>query len=164
MARVASTQAEVLEAIVERLISQIEQLADNTCFLSLTPEPPVNVSQNLFVTVAPLAGTFGEGEFEGGGENVTFERAGVVVTIFSAIKLDRVAHAAEILLDKNRGLLEWKRKILRTLAGHDPTVEGGDETLTELVTPLDSSPITYDGKHARLMLTFSTDIDWDLTS
>lgn len=162
-------QVDVLQAVVSRLIREVDKFTDTNCFLTAEPpdEPPANVRNNLFCTVSPTNGQFDQGVHEGGGINTTFEDAGVEIVIFNAVKLDRVGHDSALLTEASRGLLVLKKQILKALSGHDLQDGNGEEILINLMAPLLSkNPRSSKGKEGAvgdLSLQFSTDFEWDLT-
>lgn len=173
MARIATNQIAVLEAVIARLIAAVDGFSARNCILTAQPpqEPPENIHGDYFATVSPTNGRFDEGVHEGAGIEGTLEYAGVVIVIFSRIKLDRVGHDTALLTDASRGLLELKRLILRALSGHDLMDESGDSLLANFMAPLRSdSPNSTWEKGGRgpalgdLALTFSTDLLWDLSA
>ena len=163
MPRSPGNQADILMSVVDRLVDSIEEATPSTVIVSMQPEPPQNVSKNLFLIVSPMEGTFDVDAFEGGAENVCIEQTGVVVTIYSAYK-GRRGEEANDMVDPRRGMLEWKRRVISALAGYDASA-GRDLPLTSLMEPLQSGrpEEAMDGRHASLMITFSLDIHWELT-
>ena len=158
MARQPNTQLEVLRAVVEVLISEIDDLTRSTCVVSHYPQIPPGSSSNVFVTVTPMEGSFEEQDHQ----SAIIENSGVVVTVWSAIK-GRAKRSEEELFNETRGVLDWKRRILRVLAGRDLVVEG-NENLASLMFPLNSGRPEPDPESNRvsLMMSFSTDIWWDI--
>ena len=169
MARVATNQSIVLQAVVDRLIGEIPEFSNSTCFLTTVPpdEPPANIRDNLFATVSPTNGRFREDVHEGAGIFGTFEEAGVMVTVFSSIRLDRIGHDSNLMMDTARGLFAIKHKIIKALSGHDLLDTAGNQILTNYMAPLtsDRPQSSRDAKTAAgdLSLVFSTDFEWDLT-
>jgi len=162
MARAPSSQADVLNAVVSRLLESIEELTTAMCMVTFDPEPPPGISKGVFLLISPMEGTFDSEVFTGSAQHVVIEQTGIVVTTYLTYKGRAGVHDGD-LLDPRRGLLEWKRRILRALAGHDLGA-GRDEPLTTLLEPLQSGrpELSADGRHVSLMITFSTDIHWEL--
>lgn len=123
VARVDTTQSKVVSAIVDLLITNVPNLTDKTCFLSLYPDPPAALSDNLWITVSIWSGTFPPEFQDGGGAHQVTEDAGVLVKVFSRMKTDRVGHDVNALIDEARGLLTIKGQVIRALAGQDPLFE-----------------------------------------
>jgi hypothetical protein len=166
MARIPTTQSTVLERVVARIIEAVPPLNATTCFLSLDPEPDQRLSQNLFCTVSPMGGEFDQGALAGGGFHTPFENSGVIVSVWSAMALDRPEHAAKVLNDATRGLLRIKRKLLRALTGHDLLDADGNGILIDLMAPLQAQHPRAGSSHEKLTgfsLTFSTNFEWDLS-
>lgn len=168
MSRVATDQRTILAAILSR-IRGVDGFSEQNCVLTVEQNsdggvhPATNLNHDVFCTVKVLASFGDEGAFEGGGENVVVERAGIMVTIFSRMKLDRNDTVERMLLDPSRGLLEMKRRVLKALCGYDIPVKT-NEASTGLVEPITCSSPTHDGERGSISLTFSTDFEWDLTS
>ena len=160
MAREPNTQLEVLSAVVEALLDEIDDLTRSTCVVSHYPQVPPGSSSNVFVTVTPMEGSFEPQDHH----SAIIENAGVVVTVWSAIK-GRAGRGEQELMDETRGVLDWKRRILRVLCGRDLSVEGSNP-LASLMFPLNSGrpEVDFDSGRVSLMMSFSTDIWWDITS
>lgn len=168
MPRTTADQVTVLQAVVDRLIAAVATtpaLNDSTCFLSIEPDPPVMLPSNLFLTVAPNEGQFDPGLHDGGGIDQTTEEAGVVVSIFNRIHLDRGGRDGKLMSESARGLLTLKRLVLKALSGYDLSVSG-NPLLRNLMAPLKCSAPRRIDEEGRLIgaisLYFSTDFDWDL--
>lgn len=160
---VATDQIAVLNAVVARLIAQVSGLNASTCFISDSPEPPAASQNNLFVTVAPVGSRFDEEAQVGAGAAELIEYAGVSVTIWSDMKLDRNEQAKYLLTDASRGLLAVKKAILKALVGHNLQVSGGDG-LVAYMRAVNCSPPGYtQGGLGRMTLMFSTEFLWDLS-
>lgn len=163
---IPTTQTAVLSAVVTRLHAQVSELGnESVCFVSDYPYPPPNVASDLFATVSPVDGQFDEDIQVGAGNNSLIEYAGIVVTVFSRMKLDRAGKTESLLQDADRGLLPIKRKILKALASHR-LLSGSDELLTSYLHALKSSAPRYDPdlKMGVMSLFFKTDFEWDLTT
>jgi hypothetical protein len=167
MSRVDTEQADVLDAIVARLLDQIDSLSDKNCFISLLPNPPYKCPDNLFVTVSPTAGTFPAEFLDGGGQNQCVEATGVLVTIFSRYMASRPGQDRETLSDQTRGVLRLKRLILKALTDHDLQF-GGNLILRDPILPTDSGntdPVEQPGQNlVQLPLKFALAFDWNLTA
>lgn len=160
MAREPNTQLEVLRAVVELLLDEIDDLTRSTCVVSHYPQIPPGSSNNVFVTVTPMEGSFEPQDHQ----SAIIENSGVVVTVWSAIK-GRAGRGEQELMDETRGVLDWKRRILRVLSLRDLSVEG-NTPLAALMFPLSSGrpEVDFDSGRVSLMMSFSTDIWWDIAS
>ncbi len=167
MACRSTTQADVLLRVRDRLIARISGLTDTTCFLTLEPEPPMELKSNLFVTVCPMSGRFDDGALTGGGQEVAIEEAGVIVTIWSACKLDKAGEATAALTDTTRGVLVLKRKILQALTSHDLLDANGNKMLVDYMQPVTSdiprASVYGETQKIGVPLAFSTNFAWDLS-
>ena len=166
----ATDHGTVLEAVVTRLIDQISELTTKTCFIATEPpdDIPPNVRDNLVCVVSPTDSRFDLGVHDGAGADGTFEYAGVMLTIFSSMKLDRVGHDESLLLDVKRGLYVVKKSILKALSGHNLLDANDNTLLVNWMAPLscESPRAARDNKHGltgSFAIVFSTDFDWDLS-
>lgn len=165
MAVIATNQVDVLAAVVTRLKAAVSELdGDSLCYVSDYPAPPEQAINDLFATVSPSDGTFDVDLQEGAAANDVREYAGVLVTVFSKMKLDRHGRTDSLLSDATRGLLPLKRKILKALAGHRlQDGSGNDLTVNYLFAQKASAPRwDADAKLGVMSLYFSTDFLWDL--
>lgn len=156
--------ATVLQAVVDRLRYEVSELsAENLCFLSMKPTPRTDVRQNLYATVCPMGGTFDPEMFSGAGAAGICEKTGVIVTVFSQMKLDRADSDEIMLLHDARGLLKLKQRILKALSDHDLLGADGNPLLLEAMAPLSSGhPRDNNESVGEFSLSFSTDFIWDL--
>lgn len=160
-----TTQIEVLEAVVARIRSQLEQFdEDNLCFLSVDPDPCYEVFQPQYITVAPAEGGLDDGIFDGSGS--TNELSAVEVTVWSQVKLDREGADVEMLETDDRGLLVIKRQILRALSRHMLLDPEGNMILVRPMRLLHAAYPKHrnDDDRGNISMTFSTDFIWDLTA
>lgn len=163
---VSTDQATVLQAVITRLIAQIDLLNEWNCVIPEDDdEPELPRQSNVIVHVSPMGGTFDDEWFVGGAEHQCHEHTGVVVTVWSQIKLDASQRKTHALLEANRGLMPWKLRILKALTGHRLLDSDGNELLTELLAPRNSQfpRRTHDGKCVGVSISFSIDFLWDLT-
>lgn len=157
-----STQVEILDAIVERLISQIDSFTDATCFRSLLPVPPPNLPVGTGAVVVPASGSF---ETYGGYNDTIAEDATVRVSIYHRINLDSVGRSINALNSAGASLLDAKRNVLRVLI--DPTWEpeaNGRSLLQSLIEPINAEGPDLDEQNnvAFVVLTFATPFVWRL--
>lgn len=165
--RYTTTHLDVCQAVVAKLLATYTDLKPETCFLALDPELPFELGHNIFVTVVPQGGEFDLSVFDGHAQYGTFERASVVITFWTAIRLDQKGRAATALGEAARGLLPWKRRVLKTFSGLDLQDADGRRILTALMAPLRAlhpSRMENGEKHLGISLVFATDFDWDLQS
>lgn len=163
--RVDTDQADILDAVVARLINQIDRLNDKTCFPTMDDkEPPYKPADEVFVAVCPTGGTFPEEFTDGGGAHQCTEYSGVIVTIWSRIHTDRAGRDREALANFTRGLFRLKKLILKALCSHDLTFNG-DWILRNMIAPKISGPPDRVGEEglSKIPINFSTDFDWNLT-
>lgn len=155
----------MLAAIVDVIRLAIPELSTpEACYVSDYPQPPANVSGNLFCQVSATDGEFPEDLQAGAGENNLQEYAGVVVTVWSKIKLDRTGKTEALVLDPNRGMLAIKKKILTALKPQNLVDPDGYWLLTNFLMPRSCSAPRYDEKFdgGTMALHFSTDFAWSL--
>lgn len=164
-----TTHEAVLSAVVRKLQSEIAEFAsESTCFLCDSASPGVEVNEALFCTVAPADDTFDVRSPIGSADLGIVENAVIVVTVWSRVMLDRLDHASRTLTDSSRGLLAFKQRILRSLAGSQLYADAPANTeplLIELLHPTRSShPISRKGDDdlRSFALTFTATFNWDL--
>ena len=165
MARIATDQETVLDAVVARLIRQMNDVfrAAN-CYQTVEPHPQFDVAHGLFCQVSPAEGRFDDPALAGGGAHTCFENAITDVTVFSRVRLDQPNRSEKVLKDASRGLLVLKRRILTALTGHDLQDADGNEILINLIAPVTATRPTFDPREhvASVSLAFSTDFEWNL--
>ncbi len=165
-----TTQIEVLKAIKKRLLDDFGELSERSVFICDFPVPDKAVEDHLYITLAPGDGSFSD-EFPGGAENqCVIENAGVVVTVFSRTNLDPQEESEIALTDDETGLLKWKRRILKSLAGKTLTNSDGNEITVNYIFPRTANrpviPKADDEENlpVSMSLDFDTDFEWDLTT
>ena len=158
-----TTQIKVLEAVVKALRDAIPQLqGENTCFLSMDPEPLHEERQNLFATVCPMAGRFDD-EIHHGSDYAN-ELSGVLITVWSGMKLDRPGGDKMMMTESARGLLSLKRLILKALNGLELKDKEGNTIVCRPMRPLNAGhPQRRDEDKGSFSLSFATDFIWDLS-
>lgn len=159
---VSTDQVTVLNAVVALLKASVPELSgDNTCFLSLHTDPIENQRQNIYATVAPMSGQYDEPLFAGMG--VAVEHSGVIVTVFSQMRLDRPDGDTSMLTDQTRGLLPLKQSVLKALNGAMLQDPNSNNILLSAMRPVNSShPSRADEKLGTFSLAFTTDFQWNL--
>ena len=169
MARMKTDQSTILDRVVARLIDQVAALNAKTCVVTAQPpdEPPAQLRENLFCSVSPADGRFDQELLEGGGQNTLVEHSGVVVVLWSAMKLDRTGVNISLLTDAARGLFDLKRRVLKALTNHDLANGNGDQILQEPMRPILSEAPRATEQHQSgvgdLAITFLVDFEWDLS-
>lgn len=154
---------DVLQAVVTRLQTAVPQLnGDNRCFVSMSPEPEAEQRQNLYATVCPMSGRYDDAVWAGSG--VAEELSGVVVTVFSNIKLGRPGDDASSLGASERGLLVVKRAVLKALNAYVLLNANAEQIISRPMKPLGSGhPQFQETDIGSISLNFSTDFVWDLS-
>lgn len=160
-------QVRLFDAIEERIRDQIAEFkSPNTCYLVIDPDEfELPERQTLCLTIAPHAGEFDQGVFDGGGDDAILERSGFTVTIWSNIKLDRPDEKSIALNHASRGLVPLKKKLLKALAGFMPTDEDtGAPLLTDYIAPVAAGFPAVPRKNCiTLSVSFSLNWAWDLS-
>lgn len=170
-----ANQATILERIVARLISQIEVLQPETCFVSDLPTPIVwPPSSDLFVTVSPGEGEYDQGMFAAAGEQQVCERGSFIVAVFKSQQADSISAAQTVMLQPGEGSLAyWKLAILQALLkdAWEPSNNVGP-LLRDALYPIRASKpeeIRQWGddesgpRWSRMMMAFGITWDWDIT-
>ena len=159
-------QSTIINAVLKRLITEVAELNESNCVIPEDDDSPqIPRQSSILVAVSPMGGQFDDGWFEGGAADQCHEHSGVLVTVWSQIKLDTPGRRTSAMLEINRGLMPWKKKILKALAGHRLLDDNGNELLTELMAPRDSRfpRRSSDGECVGVAISFATDFLWDLT-
>lgn len=165
MARTATDQSTVLDAVAERIIREVsDKFTHHNCYQTIEPNPDFEHAHHLFCHVSPGDGRYNDGAMAGGGSHTCFEHTGTYVTIFNRVRLDPVNHAEQILKESSRGLLILKHRILKALTDHDLQDKAGNEIVINLIAPITATqPQLYRDKGvASLSILFSTDFEWNL--
>ncbi len=165
-----TTHAEVLLAVVSKIQFLVPSFStDGTCFISDSPWPGVEVSDNLFCTVAPADGQFDDGLIDGAGNVGVAEETFVQVTVYSRIDTDQTEHFLQGMVDSERGLLTLKQQLLTALAGKNldgGTYQGdGSMLLHEGMRPARAGHKSRNDKSdefASFSLAFRVKFTWDL--
>lgn len=164
-----TTHATVLLAVVQALRDGIEELAgESRCFLSDTAQPGTAIHENVFCTVSTADGSYESAPMVGAGSVGVLESAGIRVTVWSRMQLDRLEHSAWTLTESTRGLLPWKQRLLAILAGVQLYDRSGAVPVPLLIAPLaplrsmhPSLPSSHDSFHSFSLL-FQATFLWDL--
>ena len=175
MPREYGTQSDLLESIRDRLIDQLGELDDTSCFVSDHPYPATVPHADVLCTVCPGSGTFDQGMFAGSGFHQVNEDATVIVATFVRQIADRSDEAAVLFNDESRGLFRvFKPAILKALLVDDSSgtrvswepVKNGFGILRDQLSPLSADferLATTDGvPWVGLVLRFSANWDWEL--
>lgn len=162
---IPTDQVTVLLAVVARIRDQVPLLSqENNCFLSMSMDPIGEQRQDIYATVAPMSGRFDHEMFVGAGDAGACEQTGVIITVFSQMRLDRPSQDLQMLTQESRGLLLLKKQILKALAGHDLQDSSGNRILRDRIEPLNAShPQRYDESEGTFSLSFATNFVWDLS-
>jgi hypothetical protein len=168
MARDKATIDQILDSVLLRLRSEVEEFNESSCFLSDEPMPMVAPPDVLFCTVALTDSTFSD-LFAGGGEATVEENGGVIVSVFRRSDLDQTDKAEAALLGSDRGLLtRFKRRVLRALcrpSDWEPEYAGNLLLRNQLYPTSATAPRTIENargnKYMMMSVSFGVDFDWD---
>ena len=158
----------VLASVVNLLRAALN-LDESQCFEVTNADdvPEIPLAGDLWVTVAQ-----GDGQFEPGNQDVSqlTEETEVILTAYTRIVTDRTDHAHDLITDPQRGLLEAKRLLLKTmLTGNILTDENGNTFLREYAWITRSSPPQVGRTEedapliGRIQVVCRLSFDWDLT-
>lgn len=160
------TQIEALTALAEYLQTALN-LNARQCFVCLNPLGDA-VAQivgssggDRWVSVAPGGGEF---PFEQTIPEQCYEAGTAVITGYVRMALDTPGREAELLLNATRGVLQFKRDILRAITGTDLETSEGSPFLRELLAPVRASQPDYDPsrKTGWVQITVPLEFDWNL--
>lgn len=163
-------QATVLLAIQSKIRAEIAGFGtETTCFISDTPEPGIEVQDELFCTIAPGSAEYDPEHPIGEGSAGIVEYAVFQVTVWSKIMLDRTEHEVSNFLDPNRGLLPLKKLFLKCLAGQQMFSDYPSNTEPLLIEWLRPTQAVHpetgqkEGKLSSFALVFVGQFRWDLS-
>jgi len=176
MARVDVNQLDLLEAIVAHYRNDAATINLHATRVILTSDPlSVRIPKggDWWLAVSAGEGTFPQDLLTGGVVEQCTEDGSFQVTGYLRCHLDPTDSDEQTLIREARGLMEIKRKILKSMAGVDLQV-GGNECLRELITPRSSvAPRIMEvvgddagDENLRIALVgvvFSLMFDWDLS-
>ncbi len=165
------TQDQVMLAFLLKLRTDLS-LQESTCYEVEHPDlAPQEITQgDVVITVCPGDGTF---PIEEQASVQLAEDSDVIITWFTKIALDRQSRITNLLHDPNRGILPWKRRILKSLL---PTTAaaGGNRLLLPTGANFTRGEIFVKSYHRAnwdkdkmigwASLVFGVNFDWDLTS
>lgn len=169
-----TTQDHILTSIVERLISQFDELDESNCWLTDQPIPISIPGGRLAVTVSLGPGRFPAEFFAGGGADTLVEDGSLVITPLVVTPADRPRRKWRKIMGAERAgdapsLLYIKHGILKALlADPDWEPDDGDKPLLRDML----SPLSCDDPHdvpvgetvaTAMRMRFSIVFDWDLS-
>lgn len=168
-----TTQDRILTSIVDRLISEIDELDKSNCWLSDQPIPISIPGGRYAVTVSLGPGRFPSEFFAGGGSDTLVEDGALVITPLVVATSDRPRRKWRKIAGEHRigdapSLLYFKHGILKALlADSEWEPHDGDKPLLRDML----SPLSCDQPHdvpvgetlaSAMQMRFSTVFDWDL--
>jgi len=166
-----TTQDAIFRSVVARLIDQIVDYNDQTCFISDQAIPITLPGGRIGCTVSLGPGRFPAEFFGGGGHDTLTEDGSIVITPILAINLDRPRRAGRKIVDQDdhtKGLLYYKQAILRALFAFpwEPTLVD-QPLLRDTLSPIscdDPQDVQIGETNAIAMkMRISTVFDWRLT-
>lgn len=169
MARVDTNIADLLEAIQEKLIEDIDRLNESNCIISQRDQAPQMTTGQTLVQISIGAIPFEEALWHGGERFQVTGSVTLGITVFNTMALDQPSHDKDLLLDKDRGLLPWVDEILNVLAAFEPENKDADRLLREPLQPLGISEPAHRPEAAQehdrgiVDVNFLMTFDWDLS-
>lgn len=166
MARTVGKLDDILLAVKRRLIAEIDECNESTCYLCLDSDENPNPNPGKrFYAIAPLSGEFDLAYFDGGSLNQATVNTGFIVRVYSAIKLDQAGRDSNFLTHEALGILKYTRRVLKKLAGWSPQDEDEENEITR--DPLIPSGFVIHKPKKGLGcidIEFKLCFDWDLVS
>lgn len=164
-----TTQTAVLQAVVAKIQANIPYFnGNNLCFLSDQPSPYER--QQICCVVSPGAGNYASPMDEplwAGADprHGIVERSTVIVTVWNEMNLDRNDEMTELLTNAERGMLYWKRLILKALLTTGDLLDtSGNNILIQPMRPKDANAVATDNKWSEMHIDFEAIFSWDLAS
>lgn len=166
-------QSDILSSIVARLIDQVDELTEDTCWLTDQPIPVTMPAGRYAVTVSIGGGRFPSEFFTGGGADTLTEDGSVVITPLVVTPADRPRRKWKKLVNGSQPgdaptLLYFKHAILQSLLA-DPEWEpqqGDQPLLRDMLSPIACDPPrdvrVGETVAAAMQMTFSTVFDWSI--
>lgn len=112
-------EIEIMAAIRNRLRATHEELTTKTCFLCDTPIPTIIPDGQLCVTISNAGTRYDESTYMGAGANALDNELTVMVTVIKRCVLDSPPKTEDALLHETRGILRYRRTILKALLVSD---------------------------------------------
>lgn len=162
--RIDTTPIDVLLAVESALQTGLNLTVDQ-CYLSTEVDDniPAPAPGDRIVVIEPDGLDFDEGLFIGGGQYQITVQTGVMIHLFSTIRVDSNAKKnRQILINASRGLYALMSSIVSTLAGVDLTVNAGASTfLRELMHPVGASkPEKITDNLVHIAFSWAISYDW----
>ena len=118
----SGTLDDLLRQIQKRLRSNIPELGEEDCFVTVEPIPEIAPPGELIVTISPGAYRFPDDFFTGGGFETLMCSGTVDITVLHRTNLDQPTHSPLQLLDEDRGLIaRYFPRVLRAMLVTDVT-------------------------------------------
>lgn len=164
MPRVDSRLDTILNAIVARLIDEVEDADEASCFLAIETDQLAPSADGFVVLVSPQSGQFDEGALDGGGQVMATDYFEFSVTVYSTTMLDDSYRDNKALTDAALGLVQRHRDVLQALTAHDLLNTDDENVLRDPILPRG-----YEfGRSGRglcfVRQVFRLAFDWDLTA
>lgn len=164
MARIDSRLDTILLAIIARLIDEVDDADEASCYLAIDEQEIAGSADNFVLVVSPMSGQFDDGALDGGGQLVATDYFDFSVTGYSTTMLDQTYQDTKALTDATLGLVQLHRDILQALTAHDLLNTDDENVLRDPILPR-----SYEfGRNGRglcfVRQVFRLSFDWDLTA
>jgi hypothetical protein len=122
--------------------------------------------QNIVCVVSPGEGRFDEGLWAGADPgHGSVENSTVCVTVWNQMALDRNDEVTDMLTDPTRGMLYWKRLVLKALLNTgDLQDTNGNNILIQPMRAKNANAVATDGQWSEMHIDFEAIFAWDLVS
>lgn len=165
MPRTDGTEEEILDAVIERLIATIPStFNESNLLLCMDWQGPQMTPGDICGLVGPDDGEFNEAMLDGGGQDQATFATGIIVGVFTPIRIDPSKRHSEALKNSTRGLLPVWRKVLKSLTNWSPG-DVGDELTRNPLFPTTRNWVKDEvtsGKYLGFYQRFSVTYDVDL--
>lgn len=160
--QVNTTPDEILTRLVARLIDQIPEANESTCYISAKPEELPPNPGDWILTVSPGQPGFTE-TFQGGGQATLETSMTFTITIHGTHQNDEPGHSANFFGHAQRGLFPMFVKVAKALLDHELENEDGVFCLNESIHPGQGNWVSYDRARNWIQLIVELTFDWDLS-
>jgi len=137
-------ELDVMVAIRDRLHTKLPTLfSTKTCFICAEPVPPTLPSGDLTLTIFNAGTRYTEGTFMGAGPNALDNELTIMLTLIVRCASDTPPKSEDVLINAQRGMLQYRKQILNALLVSDEQYCEGLKD--QWVATIDDNEVFRDG-------------------